>query len=413
MDEGNGMTGEWAAHCVAARPIDVEVKQECLRLFRQGMGYHRAAKSLGLKPYTVRDWLRRFKRLDDSWATTDGWGHWRRAEARDLVKYQHEFESDPECRLPHDAGDRSGCDTKGGVVGGEGQAARDAEQDSALPPFSAAGAWSAILAGGCRKKKEIEAVENLVAQGYDRKSACIAAGISRATYYRAKKISPKAESDAELVELMCRIENDRHVSQTYGVDRLTAEINRQLQIIDEATSAKILGNSARVNRKRTHRLMKLYGVHSRLRRRRHPDNYYKGIGEMLKVNKAPNILHREFKSARPMLKMATDVTYIPCSDSKFLYLSTLLDLFNKEVVSYTMSTVNSVEFAIRMIRLLPPELLKNALLHSDQGNLYWSNAWVALCDELAIVRSMSRGGKGSESIDTVFIDTVDQVRSYS
>ena len=153
MDEGNGMTGEWAAHCVAARPIDVEVKQECLRLFRQGMGYHRAAKSLGLKPYTVRDWLRRFKRLDDSWATTDGWGHWRRAEARDLVKYQHEFESDPECRLPHDAGDRSGCDTKGGVVGGEGQAARDAEQDSALPPFSAAGAWSAILAGGCRKKK--------------------------------------------------------------------------------------------------------------------------------------------------------------------------------------------------------------------------------------------------------------------
>ena len=185
MDEGNGMTGEWAAHCVAARPIDVEVKQECLRLFRQGMGYHRAAKSLGLKPYTVRDWLRRFKRLDDSWATTDGWGHWRRAEARDLVKYQHEFESDPECRLPHDAGDRSGCDTKGGVVGGEGQAARDAEQDSALPPFSAAGAWSAILAGGCRKKKEIEAVENLVAQGYDRKSACIAAGISRATYYRA------------------------------------------------------------------------------------------------------------------------------------------------------------------------------------------------------------------------------------
>ena len=201
-----------------------------------------------------------------------------------------------------------------------------------------------------------------------------------------------AYGDAELVELMCRIENDRHVSQTYGVDRLTAEINRQLQIIDEATSAKILGNSARVNRKRTHRLMKLYGVHSRLRRRRHPDNYYKGIGEMLKVNKAPNILHREFKSARPMLKMATDVTYIPCSDSKFLYLSTLLDLFNKEVVSYTMSTVNSVEFAIRMMRLLPPELLKNALLHSDQGNLYWSNAWVALCDELAIVRSMSRRG---------------------
>jgi len=191
---------------------------------------------------------------------------------------------------------------------------------------------------------------------------------------------------------MCRIENDRHVSQTYGVDRLTAEINRQLQIIDRATSAKILGKSSRVNRKRTHRLMKLYGVHSRLRRRRHPDNYYKSIDEMLKTNKAPNVLHREFESARPMRKIATDVTYIPCSDAKFLYLSALLDLFNKEVVSYTMSTVNSVEFAIRMVRQLPPELLKDALLHSDQGNLYWSNAWVGLCNELDIVRSMSRRG---------------------
>ena len=236
------------------------------------------------------------------------------------------------------------------------------------------------------------AVESLVAQGYDRKSACKAAGISRAAYYRAKKASPKSESDAELVELMCRIENDRHVSQTYGVDRLTAEINRQLQIIDRATSAKILGKSSRVNRKRTHRLMKLYGVHSRLRRRRHPDNYYKSIDEMLKTNKAPNVLHREFKSARPMRKIATDVTYIPCSDAKFLYLSALLDLFNKEVVSYTMSSINSVEFAIRMVRQLPPELLKDALLHSDQGNLYWSNAWVGLCNELDIVRSMSRRG---------------------
>ena len=392
MDEGNGMSGKWAAHCAAARPIDVKVKQECLRLFRQGMGFHRVAKRLGLRPYTVRDWLRRFKRLDDSWAMTDGWGHWRRAEARDLVKYPHELEIGPECRLPHDAGDRSGRDTERGVAGGEGQAVGDAEQDSALPPFSAAGAWSAVLAGGCRKKKEIEAVESLVAQGYDRKSACKAAGISRAAYYRAKKASPKSESDAELVELMCRIENDRHVSQTYGVDRLTAEINRQLQIINRATSAKILGKSSRVNRKRTHRLMKLYGVHSRLRRRRHPDNYYKSIDEMLKTNKAPNVLHREFKSARPMRKIATDVTYIPCSDAKFLYLSALLDLFNKEVVSYTMSSINSVEFAIRMVRQLPPELLKDALLHSDQGNLYWSNAWVGLCNELDIVRSMSRRG---------------------
>lgn len=392
MDEGNGMSGTWAAHCAAAKPIDIGIKQKCLELFKQGMGFRSAANRLGLKTYTVRDWHRRFKHLDDSWATIDGWGHWRRVEARDLIKYPHELKNAQESGVPHDAGDRSGRDSEGVVAGGESQAAGNAEQDPALPPFSAAGAWSAVLAGGCRQKKEIEAADFLVAQGHDRKSACKAAGISRATYYRAKKSSQKAASDAELVELMCRIENDRHVSQTYGVDRLTAEINRQLAVIDKATAEKILGKSDRVNRKRTHRLMKLHGMHSRLRRRRHPDNYYRGVAEMLKANKAPNVLHREFKTVLPMRKIATDVTYIPCCDAKFLYLSALLDLFNKEVVSYTMSTVNSVEFAVRMIRQLPPEALKEVLLHSDQGNLYWSNAWVKLCAELDIVRSMSRRG---------------------
>ena len=98
---------------------------------------------------------------------------------------------------------------------------------------------------------------------------------------------------------MCDIENDAHVSSTYGVERLTGEVNRRLAKEGPELAAKILRNGGeRVNHKRVHRLMKAHGIHSRIRRKKHPDSYYKDVGEMLKANRAPNILSRDFASER-------------------------------------------------------------------------------------------------------------------
>ena len=192
---------------------------------------------------------------------------------------------------------------------------------------------------------------------------------------------------------MCDIENDAHVSSTYGVERLTGEVNRRLAKEGPELAAKILRNGGeRVNHKRVHRLMKANGIHSRIRRKKHPDGYYKDVGEMLQANRAPNILSRDFASERPMAKLTTDVTYIPCIDRKFVYLSPLLDLFNHEIVSYSVGTVNSADLVESMLAALPPEALRGALVHNDQGALYWSKSWVALCEKLQVVRSMSRRG---------------------
>lgn len=235
-------------------------------------------------------------------------------------------------------------------------------------------------------------MRSLVAGGRSVKEACRVAGIPRCSYYRARKRSRKAESDEALVRVLCDIENDRHVSLTYGVERLTGEVNRRLRLLDGPDSAVIMGNRRRVNRKRVHRLMKLAGIHARIRRRTHPDGYYKAVREALKANRAPNLLDRQFVSGRPMRKLSTDVTYIPCRDQKFLYLSPLFDLFNNEIVAYSMSVVNSGEFVARMLTVLPKERLSNILLHSDQGSVYWSKDWVELCGRLGITRSMSRRG---------------------
>ena len=43
-------------------------RRECLELFDQGFGYKKTAKESGLNAYTVREYLRRYKAGDLSWA---------------------------------------------------------------------------------------------------------------------------------------------------------------------------------------------------------------------------------------------------------------------------------------------------------------------------------------------------------
>lgn len=392
-EKDNGRLGGWFENGLNDRPIEVATKTSCLALFKQGMGYRKAARTLGLRPYTVRDWLRRFKGGDESWAKRDGRKFARSAEAVDLVKYRHEIETFAQCRGTASEGDGPRVRPERPLRGGEDPLAGVAEHPAAIPLYRARGACEQILAGGLRKKKAVDAVKALVAAGRTTVEACRVAGIPKSTYYRALKPSAKAESDAALVSLMCDIENDRHVSSSYGVERLTGEINNRLAKEKPELVAKILRGGARVNRKRVHRLMKEHGIHSRIRRKKHPDGYYKDVREMLKANRAPNILDRNFASERPLSKLTTDVTYIPCSDRRFVYLSPLLDLFNHEVVSFSVGVVNSEELVERMLAAMPPEALEGALVHNDQGSVYWSNGWVALCRELRIVRSMSRRGE--------------------
>ena len=89
----NGQLGDWASKYAKAKPIDVSKKTACLELFKQGMGFRKSAKTLGLRPYTVRDWQRRFKAGDESWASRDGQKFARHAEAKDLINYRHEIEA--------------------------------------------------------------------------------------------------------------------------------------------------------------------------------------------------------------------------------------------------------------------------------------------------------------------------------
>ena len=61
MEEKTSSTG------IKPRIANVK-RRECLELFDQGFGYKKTAKESGLNAYTVREYLRRYKAGDLSWA---------------------------------------------------------------------------------------------------------------------------------------------------------------------------------------------------------------------------------------------------------------------------------------------------------------------------------------------------------
>ena len=117
-----------------------------------------------------------------------------------------------------------------------------------------------------------------------------------------------------------------------------------------------------INHKTVQKLMQEMHLKSVVRRARYRS--YKGeIGCI-----AANVLERDFSTQAPNRKWATDVTEFKIGDRK-AYLSPILDMFNGEIISYTISdspdlrmVMNMVNSAIRKVK--PQEGL---VLHSDQG----------------------------------------------
>ena len=88
---------------------------------------------------------------------------------------------------------------------------------------------------------------------------------------------------------------------------------------------------------------------------------------------AENILDRKFEVSKPDACWALDITYIPTQEG-WLYLAAILDLFNREVIGWSMNS--------RMTRKLVVDALTMAidkrnpdeglLHHSDRGSQYAS-----------------------------------------
>lgn len=205
---------------------------------------------------------------------------------------------------------------------------------------------------------------------------CRSLKVSRAGYYKwLKHEETEEEKENEIIVQLIR-EYDKQFNHTLGYRRMTGYINRL--------------NHKRYGEKRIHRLMQMLGIHSIIRPKK--KKYQQSAPETV----AENILKRNFNASRPNEKWATDVTEFKWYEGPVvhkLYLSAILDLYDRSIVEYIVSRNNDnrLVFATfdRAIKANPDA---KPLFHSDRGFQYTSKVFQCKLAAQGMTQSMSRVG---------------------
>ena len=145
------------------------------------------------------------------------------------------------------------------------------------------------------------------------------------------------------------------------------------------------------NKKRIRRLMQILGLKSVCRIKK--KTYIPSTPEM----EADNILNREFYAAAPNEKWLTDVTefkYYVGPEIRKLYLSAILDLYDKRIVAYKIGDSNNNQLVFdnfdEAVALNPDA---HPLFHSDRGFQYTSKTFHNKLQAAKMRQSMSRVGR--------------------
>ena len=181
----------------------------------------------------------------------------------------------------------------------------------------------------------------------------------------------KRLTDAQMLALIEAIHAE--LKGTYGSPRMVRELRHR---------------GIPASKKRVERLMRDNDIRARHKRR-----YKATTNSRHTLPVAPNLLERNFQPAAPNQAWSADLTYI-WTDEGWLYLATILDLFNREIVGWSMKPTMATDIVLEALAMAwfhrrpPPGLIH----HSDRGSQYASYAFQARLKEYGMVCSMSRKG---------------------
>ena len=119
--------------------------------------------------------------------------------------------------------------------------------------------------------------------------------------------------------------------------------------------------------------------------------YHSYKGEVGKI--APNLLNRDFRTENPNQEWVTDVTEFSLFGEK-LYLSPIVDLYSRDLVSYTISDRPVLSMVTSMLDRAFEKIPDGTdlILHSDQGWQYQHKQYQRMLQKKGIRQSMSRKG---------------------
>ena len=213
------------------------------------------------------------------------------------------------------------------------------------------------------------------------KMLCEIAGVSRSGYYNwvsseRKRIEKEIQDRADF-ELILAAYTHR------GYDKGAQGIYMRLLHMEPPVI---------MNVKKIRRLMKKYGLICEIRKA----NPYRRMAKAIKTNTvADNLVKRQFESHGPRKVLLTDITYIPYRGI-FCYLSTIMDAYTKQILSYVLSESLEVDFVLETVNQLIEKhgisLTTKTIIHSDQGCHYTSCSFIQLVKDKGLRQSMSRKG---------------------
>lgn len=200
--------------------------------------------------------------------------------------------------------------------------------------------------------------------------------LAESTYYYHKNKLKNHNRNDEVTELIKIIFADSKA--TYGYRRVTLSLHNKGYI---------------VNHKRVLRIMNDLNLKClKFTRRTRKYSSYQGTVGII----APNRIKRRFRTSIPLQKLVTDVTEFKCKDGVKLYLSPVMDLYNREILSYGLNTSPTLDHSLNplkeAIRIIKDRGTYRTTIHSDQGWQYQNKSWSILLKENKIYQSMSRKG---------------------
>ena len=198
---------------------------------------------------------------------------------------------------------------------------------------------------------------------------CAVLEISRRTYYKYRNVEDKDFYDYLIIKEI--FDNSKG---TYGYRRITEGLKIKYGVI--------------FNHKKVQRIMKKYHIMPKYHKKLNKIRY-----KRIESNVMPNLLKRDFNANKPNEKWTTDITYLIYKDKR-LYLSTILDLYDRKVVAYQISKSNDIDLVLNTLNdaLVKRKDVSGLILHSDQGFQYTSYEYKAVCNSNNIQISMSRKG---------------------
>lgn len=229
---------------------------------------------------------------------------------------------------------------------------------------------------GIRNLAEYQVIQQLhEEQGWPVCELCKAVGISRAAYYkwRNRTARHKQSDDEELASLISEIYQSQHGIPGY----------RQMMLILERRYG------IKCNLKRVYRLMHVLGLHSVCRRKKRRHKKKTPVSYI-----AENILSREFTACDPNEKWLTDITELKYGAGRKAYLSAVLDIYSRNIVSFSLGRKNNTALVLDTFEQAFGQYPDSKpLVHSDRGTQYTSRDFRKRMEQNNICQSMSRPGK--------------------